>query len=67
MLTINDFLFNDSHFFIIILDLFVFLWYNDINHVSKGGLMTKREVIKTLILSPLYFGLKLKKRAELIK
>lgn len=29
--------------------------------------MTKRELIRTLILSPLYFRLKLKDRAKLIR
>ena len=29
--------------------------------------MTKREIVKTLVLSPLYWGLKLKDRAHLIR
>ncbi len=29
--------------------------------------MTKREIIRTLIMSPLYFKLKLKDRAKLIR
>jgi hypothetical protein len=36
-------------------------------HKEKGKGMTKREIVKTLVLSPLYWRLKLKDRAHLIR
>jgi hypothetical protein len=34
---------------------------------EKGKDMTKREIVKTLVLSPLYWSLKLKDRAHLVR
>lgn len=41
--------------------------FNVMQEVNKANHMNKRELIKTLILSPLYWKLKLKDRAVLIR
>jgi hypothetical protein len=35
--------------------------------VSRSKNMTKKEIVRTLVLSPLYWSLKLKDRAHLIR
>jgi hypothetical protein len=41
--------------------------FNDMQDVNKDEHINKKEIIKTLILSPLYWKLKLKDRAILIR
>jgi len=41
--------------------------FNSMQVVNKDDQINKRELIKTLILSPLYWRLKLKDRAEMIR
>ena len=41
--------------------------FNDMQDVNNDEHINKRELIKTLILSPLYLRLKLKDRAMLIR
>jgi hypothetical protein len=49
------------------------LWH-DLSNPSRhdayhdgGGMMTKKEIVRALVLSPLYWKLKLKDRAYLIR